>query len=367
MLLIKLFFLFALLIIIYTYAVYPMVLYLLPVREGWQQNDNTDSTFTVLTRVDDDLLEIKIKNLQLLLEEYGAGLINKIYVIVSSKIAKEELIVIKDSRVEFVVQDENINKLISDVIRNSDDEFILMWDCSFELEKKALLKFCQTFKQTNADCISGLRQKIDKNGKRIQNGAYTKYENIVRVNESKLGSLSVVDNGFYALKREAFENIELSDIVKEYNLFLCTAALLKKKKIVLDRTAFILEVERMTDNIKSHVESAAASYQNYFLNRKRFGLNLPTFIFISHKVLKLYVPVCMIIVFITNIFLLKQGILWEIIMILQMIAYLLFFIKNFFKIEFKTPIGKILNLLCYFIEINWSYILGFSSLTKRRG
>lgn len=364
MIALKIVFILSVLVILYAYALYPIGLCVLPAKKSRQTNDNAVIKYTVITRVDKATLENECNNIRRILEEYPSE-IGSMNLIISEEAISERVLEIQDLRVKCLMCDSAIETMHK-IIKDSVDNTILMWDCNCTLEQGALRTIRETFMKTGAECVSGIRKKIDIEGNPVADGAYTKYENIVRVNESKMGALSVVDNGFYAFKKDSVENVELVDEVKDYNLFLSTAMLLKKEMIVLDRDAYIIEIQQETDNIKSHIESAASAYQNYFINIKNFRLNMPTFVFVSHKVFKLYVPFCMIMLLVVNIALISRGIIWKVFMVMQAIAYLLFVLKNTFKIEYKTPIGKILNLLCYFIEINWSYLLGFGILLAHK-
>lgn len=364
MIVLKIVFILSVLVILYAYGLYPIGLCLLPAKKSRQTNDNVAVKLEIITKIDTENFEKACNNIQSMLKEYPNE-VGRIHVMVSEEILIEKLSEIKDTRVSGVLRNSE-SKIVHEIIERATENTIMMWDCNCALEAGALLAICDAFMKSGAQCVSGIRKKIDIEGNPVADGAYTKYENVVRVNESKLGALSVVDNGFYAFKKDSVDDVKFVDGVKDYNLFISTVMLLKKKIMVLDRNACIIEVQKETDNIKSHIESAASAYQNYFLNIKNFGLNIPTFVFVSHKVFKLCVPFCMIILLVVNVLLIKQGVLWQIIMLLQIVAYVLFAIKNIFKIEYPTPIGKILNLLCYFIEINWSYILGFGTLLSHK-
>ena len=250
------------------------------------------------------------------------------------------------------------------LFKNEKNEVILFWNSCLKLEKDILKTIQGIFEDENVVCVSGNRKKVDINNNQIPIGTYTKYENFVRNRESGLGMLSVVDSGIYAFRRTNIEEEKLSSAIIDVHLYITTLLLLQGQKIILDNRVSVEErVENEKENnIKSHIKSAAASYQNVALNIKKIKFNKQTGIFISHRVLKLLCPILLIEILLLNFVLAFHSGIWLVMFLLQVSIYMFCLIKNVAHIKLDGVIGKVLNILCYFIEINIADLLGMIQL-----
>lgn len=155
-------------------------------------------------------------------------------------------------------------------------------------------------------------------------GLYWNYEKFLRQKESDLSSLIGVSGCCYALRKEVYEEMDpgiISDFVVAQKLYL------KGRRTVFEPAALVYEKinEEMGEEFKMRVRVGVRTLNGLWqmrllLNPFKFGVY--AWQLLSHKVLRYLVPFLLAILFLDNIFLLSQGIMYQALFALQFLFYL---------------------------------------------
>lgn len=144
---------------VYTYAIYPLVLKILPKRKRGKgvSIENIKIHAFIISK---DIEQAKLKKKKLL-----------------NLFPKERLMI------SIVASHSEINKIIND----STADIILITDSKTELDQKAIRKIVDPLADSSVGCVVGILKKKENTDKNTNNSIYWKYENKVRNLESKIG------------------------------------------------------------------------------------------------------------------------------------------------------------------------------------
>jgi poly-beta-1,6-N-acetyl-D-glucosamine synthase len=183
-------------------------------------------------------------------------------------------------------------------------------------------------------------------------GAYWKYEKLLKELETKTGTSIVANGSIYAIRKELFKrmNPNVGDdmqnpliVIHQGKRFIYEPlAIAKEETSPKSREEFNRKVRIVTRSFTGILTYA------YMLNPIR---NFDFFYkYLSHKLLRWLVPYYMIIVFILNLFLLDQ-LLYQIFFALQILFYLLAVLGIWMK-------TKLTYIPYYFCLVNYAALLG---------
>ena len=243
-------------------------------------------------------------------------------------------------------------------------EIIIFTDATSILEKDSLLYLVSNFADESVGCVGGLIKYVNPAKASVgeAEGIYWKYEKKIRELESALCSLPSVSGTFYAVRKELYpykmrewlaDDLVVPIYVKKQGFH----TVLDEKAICYERTVSSIKEEiakrvRITiQNIRGLIE------QKDILNPFKYGLF--SLIIISHKLFRLLVPIFLVILFVSNLFLLQTSGIFLGLFLLQIIFYLIGAGGHFMKRQ-----HKLINSLFYFCLSNWAILLGIIRYLK---
>jgi len=243
-------------------------------------------------------------------------------------------------------------------------EIIIFTDATSILEKDSLLYLVSNFGDESVGCVGGLIKYVNPAKASVgeAEGIYWKYEKKIRELESALCSLPSVSGTFYAVRKELFpyemkewlaDDLVVPIYVKKQGF----RTILDEKAICYERTVSSIKEEiakrvRITiQNIRGLIE------QKDILNPFKYGLF--SLIIISHKLFRLLVPIFLVILFVSNLFLLQTSGIFLGLFLLQIIFYLIGVGGYFMRRQ-----HKLINSLFYFCLSNWAILLGIIRYLK---
>ena len=253
-------------------------------------------------------------------------------------------------------------KVINDLVNVAQNEILLFTDANTVFERDAVKQLVGGFADDSIGGVSGrliLEDQSDSSQKGIKERNYWEYETYVKNLEGKCGILIGANGGIYAVRKELYRQIPFDKAITD-DFFITLSVLSKNKKFIYKYNA--VGKEKVAPDLKSEfkrkIRFASTNFQTLSIFKKLLFSNniLLSFAFWSHKVIRWFVPIFLILIISLNIILLHKSNLFDILFIVQMIFYslaLLGFIFTILNVRLK-----LFSLFSYFILTNVALFLG---------
>jgi cellulose synthase/poly-beta-1,6-N-acetylglucosamine synthase-like glycosyltransferase len=252
-----------------------------------------------------------------------------------------------------------INKLYSKTIGN----IIILTDANVMFVEDTIFELIKHFKNENIGLVDSMminsQDSINKKGISIQESSYISREVNIKKYESLLnGTMMGPFGGCFAIRKELFSEVPANFLVDDF--FINMNILKNGKKAINNLNAIVYE--DVSNNIKEEfrrkVRISAGNFQNLIkffplLFSKRKGLS---YYFFSHKVIRWFGPLLIIISLITN-FLLYNILLYKITIFFFLLSFAIPLIDLILK-TFKINIS-IFRYFTHFYTMNIALIFGF--------
>lgn len=304
---------------IYTYAIYPLILKILP-KKKYEVNSIVPFV-SVIINFGNGNDEWKTNNVK------------------SSNYPNFEIIVSK-----------NINKAVN----RAKGEVLVFVDNETELDSEALQNIVKPFSDKRIDLVVG--EQTCKEG----NGTFWKYETKVKSLESNIGSVSGANNTLFAVRKKKM--FDIPSKIKNIPFYIATKIKQNKGDIVYCSGAKTYEKKSEGINFRHHVLDASGYWQAFGIFLKMLLPGKGSFVYVSHRVMKWFVWANLMIIFIVSIWL--SFFRWPLVIVcvLQIVIYLILLM-----VRIKRPrlfIGRIFNIARYFLFLNLSFFIGLFNFTK---
>src|SRR3990170_1624480 len=243
-------------------------------------------------------------------------------------------------------------------------EIIVLTDATTFLKEDAIEKIMRNFADPRIGCVSGMDRVKEADSNVTGEGQYVKYEMKLRALESEVGSLVGASGCFFAVRKvlcQTWYGGMSSDF------YLPIISYMKGYRTVLEpeATGFYEVLKASGEEFKRKVRTVAHGLQvlsqfSEIMNPFRYGLY--SLQMISHKLLRWLVPICLVMLFIGNLFLLGRNLVYCISFIGQVIFYVIalsavLFKKlqhiNLFKIPFVFVMAN-----CSILVAWYKFIIG---------
>jgi cellulose synthase/poly-beta-1,6-N-acetylglucosamine synthase-like glycosyltransferase len=248
-------------------------------------------------------------------------------------------------------------------------QILVFSDANAMYQKDAIRKLVRNFADPKVGYATGeARYTEDELSMANKNESlYWSYEISLRKLENKIGSMIGADGAIYAIRKELFTPLKFDDINDFVNPI----------QIILAGYKGIYEPEAIC-----HEDSAGDFYSEFrrkrrIVNRSMFALcrlkqilnpfryRLYALQVISHKLIRWMIPFLLVIVFISNIFLLGGHYFYTLFLLLQVAMYSLALI-GYFKHMNNKPLTWIFSLPFYFCLVNFASALGIIDVLRGR-
>lgn len=249
-------------------------------------------------------------------------------------------------------------------LQASTGEVIVFSDVATILKPDGVSKIVRNFEDITVGCVSSEDKFITTDGSISGEGAYVKYEMLLRNLETRVNTLVGLSGSFFAARREVCENWSI-DLQSDFNTLLNSIKLGYRgisdpnslgyyKNIVNEQKEFDRKVRTVLRGISVMMRNLS------LLNPFRWGLF--SWQLFSHKLCRWMVPFCLIAIFFLNIIMMFSTGLYLVLFFLQVGLYV-FFCMHYVKK--KTPENAMLKIPYFFILVNlsilvawWKYFMG---------
>lgn len=372
----------SLFLILHTYAIYPIILLILQKKYTIPINKKEIyPKLSLIIAAYNEEKNIRKKLINSISLEYPK---NKLEIIVASDCSTDKtdnivkeferhgvvLARLPERRGKTAAQNSAVQLATGDILVFSDAPTIYREDC--------LLKLVRNFNDNAVGCVTGEIIYVNETDSKIGEGGslYWKYESWLKQMESNLGSVLGAAGCIYAMRRALYTPFEegyISDLVSPLKLILTGQSLdddfltpirvylTSKVRSVMEAEAIAYEAtSRSTSEeirMRSRVTTRAISgllHMRRILNPFRYPKY--SFQLFSHKIIRWLVPIFLIILYLSNLFILESP-YFKFFFILQNVFYSLALFGALCS-TFKLPKIKLLNIPYYFCVSNYALFLG---------
>jgi len=240
-------------------------------------------------------------------------------------------------------------------------DIFIFTDVSTTLDVSAIYNIVKNFNDPTVGCVSSVDRFIDREGNISGEGAYVRYEMFLRKLESNISTLVGLSGSFFAARKEVCHpwatdipsdfNTLLNAVKKGYRGVSDSESIGYYHDILDKKKEFSRKVRTVTRGIKVFMKNLSV------LNIYKYGIfSLQIF---SHKLCRWLVPYALLIVLVSNAFLIDSSIYYLIFFGLQAIFYCLA------AVGISTGSNKkILKFPSYFVLVNLSIFIAWLKYFK---
>jgi len=253
-------------------------------------------------------------------------------------------------------------------MQSATGEIIVFVDIRPWMEKNALELLVSNFADPRVGCVAGelvLRDEGHDEGTKAIGSLYWRYEQWIRDCEARVDSPLGVYGGFYAIRRKLARELPEGTILDD--MLQPLSVIRQGYRSVLDLRARVYDIwpKKLGGEFRRKVRTLAGNFQLLQLapwvltrqNRLRFEL-------ISHKLLRLLVPVLLAILLITSASLANRGLLYAGALSAQIAFYVLAVLGAVLGIPVLMRIAAPASAFCM---LNAAVVVGFYKFLFTRG
>ena len=362
----------ALVLTVYIYLGYPMWMYLrsrLHPRK-WRQAAITPSVSVILA-VYNGAAVLRQRIDQLLSLDYRRNLMEIIVVSDGSTDGTGDILTsLGQATVKPILFPERRGKAaaVNCGIQHATGDILLFVDIRPQLDRSALAFLLSNFADPNVGCATGelvLRDDGDDQGAKLVGGLYWRYEQWIRKCESQVDSPLGVFGGFYAIRRNLARALPEATILDD--MLQPLSVVRQGYRSVLDCRALVYDVwpKTLKGEFTRKVRTLAGNFQLVQLapwllsgeNRLRFEL-------ISHKLLRLFVPLLLALLLGTSALLASRSQWYAIVLVVQLFLYA---IATFGASRRFPMLARIAAAARAFCMMNLAVVIGFEKFLFTQG
>lgn len=356
------------LLIVFSYAIYPILLGLFArlfdksdnikvtnSPENWPRVSVIISAFN-----EESVIEERVNNLLSL--DYPK---DKMTILIGSDGSKDKtgqiLSQFDDPRLQAHIFEQNRGKasVLNNLVEIAADDICVFSDANTNFEPNAIKQLVRHFANDNVGVVCGELNLFNPEGNDNKDSAYWRYEQFLKDNEGKLDALLGANGAIYAIRKELYVPIAPNTIVDDFLIVMNVAR--KGYHIVYDKGAIANEevAPTIAEESKRRIRIGTGNYQAF--SKLFWALNPMQgwrfFSYFSHKVLRWFTPHLMILALFSNIMLVNLP-FYQACLFLQIAAYLLAF-WGMKKSNNGEKLPSLLAFLTFFVSMNIALLRGF--------
>jgi biofilm PGA synthesis N-glycosyltransferase PgaC len=256
---------------------------------------------------------------------------------------------------------------VNDAIANCTESILVLTDARQALDRSAIRFLLENFADPSVGAVSGELMFLPDGRRNFGEGmdAYWRYEKFIREHESAIGAVVGVTGALYALRRPLFVPIPaetiLDDVLIPMNVVMQgSRVLLDRRAIAWDRVSQQANQERLRK-----VRTLAGNFQLLAANPALLlPWRNPVFIeFVSHKVLRLLVPLMLFLLLATSALMAIGSAIWAGVFTVQLSCYFLALAGGVWPALARN---RLVRLGHTFLVLNGFVVLGFIEFVSNR-
>ena len=357
-------------IVVYTYAIYPCILWCWCLL-AHKRNKSLEIALENLPRItllvaaynEADCLAAKIQNaLQI---DYPEALL-EIWVVTDGSTDNSPLIVRDFPRVQLFHQPERQGKIqaIQRVIGSVQTELVVFSDANALLNRGCLHAIAAAFTDPLVGAVAGEKRVVDAQDGVTGESMYWRYESLVKKWEGGVYSVTGSAGEIFAIRKNLYQAVPANTLSDDLAISWQIIAQGYRVEYAVDAYSSELELVNIRQSFARRIRVAAGSVQAALRIFSGKGYTWkPVFWWevISHRILRtLVVPYLILLIGCLNIGLLHAGVVYRVLLGVQLFCYLASCIYWFRSFSGKQPAW--ISLPAFFILVHFAMIRGALSL-----
>ena len=355
-------------LVCYVYLFYPLVLSVK--RERERLDDENNSPFlpfvSILIPAHNEEKHIAKKIQNALDQDYPN---DRLEILIASDGSTDRTVPIaksfNDPRIKVIEpeQRQGKNAVLNEVAPFARGEILVFTDANALFNDKAIKKLVAHFNDEKVGLVCGHLKYLKDLGGNVGKGEglYFRYESLIKRLESRWGAVPVVTGSIYAIRKGLFVPLDL-DVANDFAHPVQVGA--KGYKVVFEPEAVAYErtTASISEEFKRRTRIVTRGFTAFGRYWKRYHMlrGVRGFCFVSHKLLRWFVPFFLIALFVTNLCLedaIFRFTLW---------AQIAFYGAAFCGIFIRGKWGKPFVVPFYFCMINLAALVGFVNYLRGR-
>jgi len=251
-------------------------------------------------------------------------------------------------------------------VREATGEVVIFSDATTFYETSAIRNIVRNYADPAVGAVSGRYEYRNPTGASIGFGSilFWKYENLIKTLQTRIGTITGCCGCIYSVRRDLYAPLPadiISDLVEPLKI------LERGHRIVFEPEAIAFEetTEKTAEEFNMRVRVVTRGmrglwYMKKLFNPLRFGF--VSFQLFSHKVLRWLVPVLLIVLFLSNCWLLGSSRFYDAFLVLQLVFYGAAFLG--FVAERMNVGFRLLTIPLYFVTVNMAAVVAAYRLWK---
>ena len=240
------------------------------------------------------------------------------------------------------------------IVPQARGEILVFSDANSIYQADALRHLVKNFSDPETGYVTGKMIYVNEDGSIVGDGcsAYMKYENIIRSCETIIGSVIGVDGGIDAMRATLYKTLnadQLPDFVQPLKVVDQGYRVAYESEAILKEHTVSNSGQEYRMRVRVGLRAMWALHDmRHLMNPFRFGLF--SFQLISHKLLRYFAFIPLVVLFVLNVLLLPENVLYQMLMVLQCLLYMLAYIG--FLLRGHPNSSIFLTLPYYFLLLN---------------
>lgn len=362
------------LIIINSFIIYPVVVYLIGGKNEKEELPDYEPEIAILIAARNEEKVITDRIINIAEQNYD---INKVEVFVGSD-ASDDFTneILTDLQNDFPwlkihLFNERQGKagILNQLVKEVNNEILVFTDANTEFHKDTLKNLVQDLQKDDVGGVCGKLVLVDdekslKEG--VEETSYWKYETVIKRAEGKCGILLSANGGIFAIKRKLFREIPVKKAVTD-DLFISLSVVDQGYKFTYGENSIAYENtgKDVEAEYNRKVRFGATNFQTltFFLNLLSFKRPLISYAFFSHKVSRWFLPHLLFVILLITTFLESHSLIIGTFFYIQLAFYLLAF-AGFLLTKIKVRI-PVFSLPYFFIISNFAIAEGFYKFLRK--
>ncbi len=240
-------------------------------------------------------------------------------------------------------------------VSETSGEILVFSDTATTLPQNAITNIVKSFNDPSVGCVSSVDRFMDADGKVSGEGAYVRYEMLLRTLETKVNTLVGLSGSFFAARRQVCAPWA-SDLQSDFNTLLNSMRLGLRGVSDPDSVGYYKNLADGTREYQRKVRTvlrgiAVLMKSLPMLNPIKYGLF--AWQLFSHKLCRWLVPFAMIAILISNAVLAVGSYVYRLVFGAQLAFYVLAACYHWFK---WIPDKNVFRLPSFFVIVNLSIL-----------
>lgn len=342
----------------YTYVLYPVLIFFLAKffsKPVVKQSVTDPVTVVVVVYNEVKRIEEKIRNI--LSAQYPTEKINVLIVSDGSDDETESVVAAMDlNNVTFLQCDERRGKAacLNDAFAQITTEYVVLTDVRQTFEPDAIANLLSALSDPDVGAVSGELHFAKEGGNEFSQSvdAYWQYETFIRLNESRFASTIGVTGAIYATKKSLFQTIPNNTVLDD--VLIPMNVVMQNKRVLFEPTAIAYDIPS-ADPAREETRKIRTLAGNYQLVALQPDLILPgrnpaIVQYVSHKLLRLVMPIFLAILLLSSFFLCFSHWFFALAFIGQVVFYSLPLFEK--QIENIPLLKKVMSIRNAFVSMN---------------